>query len=470
MTLALLFVGAACVVTVIAFIGRTTTVADTPAAVTKSMPGETPANANDGAQVERIARAVQDLELTVADLTRRIERLENQSRESVTGDSASDVASGPPGASELDPHVYLERYVASFASDGEGDEFYRLAVQAHAAELLDAIAAIVSDPRHLERLRTRLAEMLGNPRFRGRKRAIDALFAALMESGVPSLSQAALAALANVGDLAVADRLAAVVWTLGEIEMRKLVLPLIVNLYGAESNRAVARLFASAPTDADQRILLSLLTGADLDTALAVIRRASTLSSRDVRITAAVKIGTFHAPQSIALIDEWLGYERDEGVRRVLGEARGKASEVPNWDAMRATGPPDADPESHDDENAWACARADMGLQWLELTYQPALRANRVRVVELNVGGAVAQVIAIDDGGGEHTLYPGGQGTQLKGVFEVAFAATAYRVARLRVVLDTSRPGWNEIDAVELVGPDGRAWAVRAVASSNYGQ
>jgi hypothetical protein len=36
-------------------------------------------------------------------------------------------------------------------------------------------------------------------------------------------------------------------------------------------------------------------------------------------------------------------------------------------------------------------------------------------------------------------------------------------------VLDTSRPGWNEIDAVELVGPDGRAWAVRAVASSNYG-
>jgi hypothetical protein len=212
------------------------------------------------------------------------------------------------------------------------------------------------------------------------------------------------------------------------------------------------------------------LTGADLETALDVIRAASLLQSRDVRLAAAGKIGTFHAPASLALIDQWLGYERDEGVRRLLGESRGRASEVPRWDAMRAAGPPDADPESHDDENAWACSRADMGLQWIELTYQPALRASSVRVVELNVGGAVAQVIAIDDGGAEHTLWPGGQGTQQKGVFEVAFPATSYRIARLRVVLDTNRPGWNEIDAVELAGPDGRAWAARAVASSNYGQ
>ena len=39
------------------------------------------------------------------------------------------------------------------------------------------------------------------------------------------------------------------------------------------------------------------------------------------------------------------------------------------------------------------------------------------------------------------------------------------------MTLDTNRaPGWNEIDAVELLGPGGRQWASDARASSNYGQ
>ena len=55
-------------------------------------------------------------------------------------------------------------------------------------------------------------------------------------------------------------------------------------------------------------------------------------------------------------------------------------------------------------------------------------------------------------------------------MFELAFSPTSFRVARLKVVLDTDKPGWNEIDAVEIVGPDGRAWATHGIASSNYGQ
>ena len=56
-------------------------------------------------------------------------------------------------------------------------------------------------------------------------------------------------------------------------------------------------------------------------------------------------------------------------------------------------------------------------------------------------------------------------------MFEVSFATTSFRVSALRITLDTSRrPGWSEIDAVELVGPAGRAWASSAGASSSYGQ
>jgi hypothetical protein len=42
----------------------------------------------------------------------------------------------------------------------------------------------------------------------------------------------------------------------------------------------------------------------------------------------------------------------------------------------------------------------------------------------------------------------------------------------IRIYLDTTRvTGWNEIDAVEVVGRDGtRQWATGAQASSFYGQ
>jgi hypothetical protein len=94
-----------------------------------------------------------------------------------------------------------------------------------------------------------------------------------------------------------------------------------------------------------------------------------------------------------------------------------------------------------------------------------------VRIFEVNAAGAVSAVIGYDESGREHRLWAGDDPTEMPGAFEVAIPATKFRVARLRIVLDTDRtPGWNEVDAVELVGPDGRAWAARAVASSEYGR
>jgi len=44
-------------------------------------------------------------------------------------------------------------------------------------------------------------------------------------------------------------------------------------------------------------------------------------------------------------------------------------------------------------------------------------------------------------------------------------------VSMLRVTLDTSAvPGWQEIDTVGLLTPDGLKWPVHAAASSVYGQ
>jgi hypothetical protein len=112
-----------------------------------------------------------------------------------------------------------------------------------------------------------------------------------------------------------------------------------------------------------------------------------------------------------------------------------------------------------------------MGIQWIELGYAQPMRAHAVRIFEVNSAGAVVRVETVDEAGTRRTVWQGDDPTQAAGTFEVTFPATGYRVAKVRVVLDTDRrPGWNEIDAVELVGPDGRAFAATAAASSIYGQ
>ena len=94
-----------------------------------------------------------------------------------------------------------------------------------------------------------------------------------------------------------------------------------------------------------------------------------------------------------------------------------------------------------------------------------------VRIYEVNTAGCVSKVIGIEPSGQRHTLFSGTDPTANPGVFEVQFSLTSYRVRSIRVVLDTNRrTGWSEIDAVELIGPSGRAWAKTATASSFYGE
>jgi hypothetical protein len=56
-------------------------------------------------------------------------------------------------------------------------------------------------------------------------------------------------------------------------------------------------------------------------------------------------------------------------------------------------------------------------------------------------------------------------------VLSIPFPLTSYRVRAVRLEIETKRhSGWEEIDAVQLVGPDGALWASGASASSTYGQ
>jgi hypothetical protein len=143
---------------------------------------------------------------------------------------------------------------------------------------------------------------------------------------------------------------------------------------------------------------------------------------------------------------------------------------APGWSALQATGPPDSFRDG-DQQTAWAPAQADGGEEWLELEYANAVPIAQVNVREVCRPGCITKLTAVLDGGTEVALWQGEPPVNASPT-DTAFAAPANIVARrVKVYLDTKRvEGWNEIDAVELIGRDGsRQWAKGASASSSYG-
>src|SRR5207245_955698 len=114
----------------------------------------------------------------------------------------------------------------------------------------------------------------------------------------------------------------------------------------------------------------------------------------------------------------------------------------------------------------------DGGEEWLKLEYERPVDLVEVRVRESFNAGAIAKVTAFLPNGEEVTLWEG-QEPPLQAPVDTSFPVNvAVRASSVKVYLDTRRvPGWNEIDAVELIGRDGsRQWATAATASSTYAQ
>jgi hypothetical protein len=413
-----------------------------------------------------------ELEARLVGLEKALERLElelalvKSERRNVATDSAPEPAPVFVPESEHTPEWYLEQYVLSFRDGGQGSEYFRLAVEAFAPSLFGSIRKHVASPGANELLRLKLIEILGDPRFAGDGRAIDALLAIVRGAPSPALVQAALASLAEIGDEGVARALEGVVWGLGSRELELAAVRVALALSGNGADACVARLLLRAPDDAATTMLLSLLSGTDLAAVLDAHRFVSR-EAQPVRLAGAESIARFHGEAVAAFIDEWLGYETDPEVRARLEAARGEVLSKPAWSAAQAEGPPDVPDPANDDQRAWAARLAEMGEQWLEVAFDPPQRASAVVVHETSTAGGVVQVIGIEAGGRRSVLWSGVDPTASGGPFEVRFATT--ELAGVRIVLDTNRNrGWEEIDAVELVGPAGSAFAVRALASSSY--
>lgn len=157
-----------------------------------------------------------------------------------------------------------------------------------------------------------------------------------------------------------------------------------------------------------------------------------------------------------------------ERVNRANFEAQ--RARQPQFSPGQATGAPDTMSAS-DLPTAWAPASEDGGAEWLQLDYENAVEVAQVLVRQTLGAGCIAKVAAILAGGREIVIWQGRQDPG-EGIVEAPFnAPPGLKAHGVRVYLDTARvPGWNEIDAVELIGRDGsRQWASGATASSAFG-
>jgi hypothetical protein len=142
-----------------------------------------------------------------------------------------------------------------------------------------------------------------------------------------------------------------------------------------------------------------------------------------------------------------------------------------SWGHEQAAGEPDT-LHPGDIPSAWASKSPDGGEEWLKLDYDRPVDLQQIRVFESHNPGAISQVAALLPDGSETTLWEGtlDPSDENEVVTSEFLVNTTVRAQSVKVYLDTARvPGWNEIDAVQLVGRDGsKQWASASSSSTSY--
>ena len=127
-----------------------------------------------------------------------------------------------------------------------------------------------------------------------------------------------------------------------------------------------------------------------------------------------------------------------------------------SWSAAQVTGVPDTLNYS-DASTAWATLKADDSIHWIELDYEKPIYAHGINVRETYNPGTLIKMELKDGSGVYHTVWSGNDPSNgISGKISwsnITFTQTKYLTRSVKLFFDTSLvPGWNEIDAVELIG------------------
>lgn len=131
-------------------------------------------------------------------------------------------------------------------------------------------------------------------------------------------------------------------------------------------------------------------------------------------------------------------------------DAQGTAA----YSANQVTGEPNVDAFG-DNGSAWTAKTPDGGIEWLDLKFPKPVHADEVRVRESCASGAVIKIDVYDEKGVAHAVWQGNDPTTELNYLMVKFPKTSFKTDRVKVTLATNVvSGWNEIDAVQLVGTE----------------
>jgi len=132
------------------------------------------------------------------------------------------------------------------------------------------------------------------------------------------------------------------------------------------------------------------------------------------------------------------------------------AKEQAHYSEWQATGAPNVE-HYGDTGEAWAPKDADAGIEWLQLGFAKPVHATAIRIRQNNAPGAIIKIELIDDTNAKHTVFEGIDANKYPANSIVWFVQTVdktpYAVTGAKITLATNAvQGWNEIDAVQLVG------------------
>ena len=127
----------------------------------------------------------------------------------------------------------------------------------------------------------------------------------------------------------------------------------------------------------------------------------------------------------------------------------------PEWAAEQATGEPDTD-RCGDYQSAWASSGSD-SVDWLELQFETPVYVSAVNIVQTFNANQVAKVELLGNFGRSLTIYeqaPVQVDQPCPYMLSILVEKTPALYNSVRITLDQSvlGLGWNEIDAVQLVG------------------
>lgn len=149
---------------------------------------------------------------------------------------------------------------------------------------------------------------------------------------------------------------------------------------------------------------------------------------------------------------QWV--DKAEASSSYAGSARGKHA---SWSADQMVGKPDVDSYG-DNGNAWASQEQDQGEEWVKLTFKKAVYATEVRVRMTYNPGAISKIEVLDQQGKSETVWQGKDKEKYNNkmaYFTATFEKTKSLVNAVKITIDSKAvKGWNEIDAVQLVGTE----------------